>query len=653
VPLHSETTLSAIKNAVDIVALVGEYLGPLRRAGSKYKALCPFHDDHNPSLEVNPERQSFKCWSCGVGGDIFDFVKNKEHVDFPEALRMLADRAGITLERPSNATPVRGPSKVDLLEVNAWAERVFADALPLSAEAMQYLDRRGLSAESVRRFRLGFAPASRGWLVSAARRERIDVELLEHAGLVSRSERSADVLVERFRGRLMFPIHDERGRTVGFGGRILPEVERSLAALGKHVAKYINSPETAIFRKREILYAADLARTASRESGWVAVVEGYTDVIAAHQLGLGNVVGTLGTALGEDHLQALRQLALRALRRLAERVILVFDGDEAGQSAADRALELILGSDLDLRVLTLPTNLDPCDFLLTEGALAFRKLADAALDPLSYLLGRASSRFDLDSTEGSRRAAEWVLGFVNRVPKTHRLGVEVSQARVLDILSRRLRVPLDVLNRLRRQLQPTTAGPREGRRTAATTGSLPSPQAAFTSSATPGSVVSPPANSIRQHDLDRTDIELIRVALNEPAAVSWLATRLAASTLKDAPLRAILQACYELQNEGQPPSYERIMTRLEDPALRSLAAGLIVNSALSAPEPAPLPDGVNPAAWQVRLEEMLVVLAERERQARQRELKKALDETDKLADPDAYRAIELEYRRLLTSGPKP
>jgi DNA primase len=644
VPLHSETTLSAIKNAVDIVALVGESVS-LRRAGSKYKALCPFHDDHNPSLEVNPERQSFKCWSCGVGGDIFDFVKNREHVDFPEALRMLADRAGITLERASNASPGRGSSKVDLLEINAWAEKVYAEALALSVEAKEYLDRRGIREESIRRFRLGFAPASRGWLVNAARRERIGVDLLEQVGLVSRSERSPGVMVERFRGRLMFPIHDDRGRAVGFGARILPRVERTLAAEGKHVAKYINSPETSLFHKRAILYAADLARPVSRELGWVAVVEGYTDVIAAHQLGVVNVVGTLGTALGEDH--------LRALRRLAQRVILVFDGDAAGQSAADRALELFLGSDLDLRVLTLPANLDPCDFLLTEGADAFRKLAGAAIDPLSYLLSRASARFDLDSTEGSRRAAEWVLGFVNRVPKTHRLGVEVSQARVLDILSRRLRVPPDVLNRLRRQLRPTSGSQREGRHSASSTGSSPSLYVVATSPAAPVPGRSVPTVPVRQDDLDRTDLELIRVALNEPAAVPWLVARLAASTLKDAPLRAILEACFELHNEGQPPSYERIMTRLLDPVVRSLAAGLIADSALTSPEPAPLPDGVRPATWQERLEKMLIVLAERERQARQRELKQALDETNKDADPDAYRAIKLEYQRLLTSGPKP
>jgi DNA primase len=645
VPSHSETTLSAIKNAVDIVALVGDYLGPLRRAGSKYKALCPFHDDHNPSLEINPERQSFKCWSCGVGGDIFDFVKNKEHVDFPEALRMLADRAGITLERRSPASAQRGVSKVDLLEINAWAEKLYADALNFSAEAKDYLDRRGLSAESVRRFRLGYAPSSREWLQKAAGRDRKDFDLLEQVGLVSRSERSDGLMIERFRGRLIFPIHDDLGRTVGFGARILPSVERELAALGKHVAKYLNSPETSIFHKRAILYAADLARLANREPEWVAVVEGYTDVIAAHQLGVSNVVGTLGTAFGEDH--------LRALKGLAKRVILVFDGDEAGQSAADRALELLLGSNLDLRVLTLPANLDPCDFLFTEGADAFRKLADTAIEPLSYLLNRAKARFDLDSTEGARRAAEWVFGFVNRIPKTHRLGVEVSQARVVDILSRQLRVPPDVLNRLRRQLQPTSSGAREGRRVASSAGTSRPQDVATTGSAPPGSGAREVAPAIRPDDLDRTDLELVRVALNEPAAVPWLATRLAASALRDEPLRAILQTSYELHHGGQLPNYETIMANLEDPVLRSLAAGLIVDTALSTPEAAPLPEGVVPAAWQQRLEKMLVVLDERQRQARQRELKKALDETDKQANPDAYRAIELEYRRLLTSGPKP
>ncbi len=167
-PRHPDSTLSAIKNAVDIVALVGDYPLNLRRVGNKYKALCPFHQDHNPSLEVNPERQSYKCWSCGAGGDIFDFVQNYEHVDFAEALRMLADRAGIVLEKPpSAATPV-GPSKTDLFEVNAWAEELFARALRDSSEASSYLEGRGLSRAVAEQFRLGYAPMPRGWLLGLA-----------------------------------------------------------------------------------------------------------------------------------------------------------------------------------------------------------------------------------------------------------------------------------------------------------------------------------------------------------------------------------------------------------------------------------------------------------------------------------------------------
>ena len=239
----------------------------MRRVGSKYKALCPFHDDHNPSLELNPERQSYKCWSCGAGGDIFDFVKSYEHVDFPEALRMLADRAGIVLEKqPTVAGSPRGPSKSELLGVNAWAEGIFATALNESPEVLEYVEGRGLSRASIDRFRLGYAPEARGWLLGLARRQGHGMELLEQAGLVARAEGTGPAR-ERFRGRLIFPIHDDRGRTLGFGGRILPRIERTMAEQGRHAAKYLNTPETPLFRKRTLLYGADLARAAARRRG--------------------------------------------------------------------------------------------------------------------------------------------------------------------------------------------------------------------------------------------------------------------------------------------------------------------------------------------------------------------------------------------------
>ena len=205
---------------------------------------------------------------------------------------MLAERAGVVLDAPTAAEAASGgTSKSELLAVNAWAESVFAEALGKSNEARAYLASRGIMAASVARFRLGYAPGERGWLVSRAKREGYPIDLLERAGLVSRPEDAPGQVRERFRGRVVFPIHNPRGNAIGFGGRVLPEVERMYATAGKRVAKYLNSSETPLFQKRKVLYAGDLARAAAREAGWVAVVEGYTDVIAAHQVGLRNVVG--------------------------------------------------------------------------------------------------------------------------------------------------------------------------------------------------------------------------------------------------------------------------------------------------------------------------------------------------------------------------
>ena len=541
----------------------------------------------------------------------------------------------------------QGPSKTDLFAVNAWAEEVFVNALAESNEVIDYLLKRGLTRESTARFRLGHTPTERGWLLAQAKRKRFTMELLEDAGLISQPAGSPGLWRERFRGRLMFPIHDEQGRTLGFGGRILPEIERTMAAQGKHIAKYLNSPETALFHKRTILYGADLARNAVRQAGWVAVVEGYTDVIAAHQVGVQNVVGTLGTALGEAHLQALSRLADKA------KVVLVFDGDEAGQSAADRALEFFLGSELDLRVLSLPANLDPCDFLLKEGADAFRDWVERAVDPLAYLLTRAAARFSLDSIEGSRRAAEWVIGILARVPVNHRPDFEFKKARVLDTLSHRLRVPLETLNSMLRQARRPASAPRTITR-GLDSGMVGSPpESARGTSAQTQPSVTPSTAPIRQGELDPDDLEFIRIIVNEPAAIARLIPRIGVSTLRDAPLRAILQACYDLQSEGQTAGYEKLMVRIEDPAIRHLIIDLTSETAVYTPVAQPLPESIRPAPWQERLENMLIVLDERERQARLSDLKKARDQTDPRADPDAYRAIELEYRRLLTSrGPR-
>jgi DNA primase len=625
VPRHPEATLAAIKQAVDIVTLVAEYL-PLHRSGSKFKALCPFHDDHNPSLELNPDRQSFKCWSCGAGGDIFDFVKDYERVDFPEALRMLADRAGVELGEPA-APAAPGLSKVELLAATSWAESAYREALADSPEAQSYLEGRGISAESSARFGLGFAPESRDWLTARARKAGFSASVLERVGLIVRSEKNP-VPHERFRGRLIFPIHDPRGRTLGFGGRILPEIERKNAEAGLKAAKYLNSPETPLFQKRRILYGADLARPAARSEGWMAVVEGYTDVIAAHQVGLCNVVGTLGTALGDDH--------VTTLRRLADRSVLVFDGDEAGQKAADRSLELFLGHEVDVRVLSLPEDLDPCDFLLASGAGAFRALVDRAVDPLAFAIERASARFDLGSAEGSRQAAEWVLSVLARIPIRSGAGLDLKVAKALDTLSRRLAVPVADLKKRLGQVRDQN---RKMNR--------PSPPAAGPNQpADPSTTAAAPAPPVRPSDLDPIDRELVQIVLNEPTVVGRLITRVTVASLGDAPLRAILQVCYDLHGEGSLPTFDRVTSRLDDPALRALAAGLLLPI-----DPAPTNEKTVQSPVEIRLAGLLARFDERERRARLRDLEAALAETDPKVDPVGHQALNRELYRLLSQRP--
>ena len=298
----------------------------------------------------------------------------------------------------------------------AWAESAFRRGLVGSDEARAYLDRRGIGGrERSTASASASPPTASDWLIGRARRAGFEGAVAGEGRPGARSRQGEGPLRDRFRGRVIFPIRDVRGRAIGFGGRILPEVERRMAEAGMGVAKYLNTPETPLFQKRRNLYAIDLARDAARTEGWVAVVEGYTDVVAAHQVGLANVVGTLGTALGDDHVQALR--------RLADRAVLVFDGDEAGQKAADRSLELFLNHELDVRVLTLPERRRP--LRLPPGARG-RGVPRAgrggrATRSTSSSTARRPSSTSTTSTGPAGRPTR-VLGILAPLPKRRRPG---------------------------------------------------------------------------------------------------------------------------------------------------------------------------------------------------------------------------------------
>lgn len=613
----TDPIIRQIKDTVDIVSLVGQYL-QVHRVGNRFKALCPFHDDRNPSLDINPQRQSFKCWACGAGGDCIEFVRLYERVDFPEAIRILADRLGIRLPERRGSGKAKtsvegGPSKADLFRVLEWVGGYYRAALETETEALAYLEGRGLRPETVQTFGLGYSPADSSRLKAAARGAGFDEESLVACGVLAEVDGRK---FDRFHDRLMFPIRDGLGRTVGFGGRILPERDRALAEQGRRVGKYVNSPETAVFLKRKLLYAADLARNHARAAREVVVMEGYTDVMAAHQAGIGHVVGTLGTALGDEHLPVLRQLA--------DRVLIVFDGDEAGQKAAERCLEIFLGHPVDLALVTLPGGADPCDFLMEQGADAFRAALAGAKDPLSFAIDRIESRFDLRNPEQARQAVQWILGVFARAPRGGRDGIGVKMAMALDRLSFRLRIPVAELQReWNRHRKEAT------RRETHRDQTIDVPHVKF------------------DIDPDPLEREFVELLLTHPELVARVMPRVLATELRHPILRMIAQAIYETQRSGEHPDFGNVCERLE-PEVRSFAERVV-----DWIDTGPLPERVVPAGGEERLSGILAQFEHRSIRTRLDDLRRALVETDPAEDPEAQASIRLEIRRLLARGMPP
>ena len=385
---YNQTVIYRIQQANDIVDVVSEHVS-LKKKGREMVGLCPFHDDHRPSMNVNAQKQIFKCFACGAGGDVFKFVQMRENLTFPQAVERLAERAGIKLERRKPARPQAGQaaSPIDpnrLAKVNAWAAEHFTKNLhdeTAGKSAREYLAQRQISPESIRRWRIGLTLDRPDGLVAAARAAKISTDELKQAGLVTAANQ------DKFINRLMFPIADVTGRVIGFGGR----------SLGQAGAKYINTPTTALFDKSNSLFGLEHARHQIVSTGTAVVVEGYTDVIIAHQLGCNNVVATLGTSFTTGH--------GRILRRYAKKVILVFDSDVAGIEAANRALEVCLSQRLDIHLASVPQGKDPCDFLLAAGKGAFEQLLDKAVDVLKFKWDRLNERFTADETLTGRKAA--------------------------------------------------------------------------------------------------------------------------------------------------------------------------------------------------------------------------------------------------------
>ena len=521
-----------IRQAVDIVDLVGSYL-PLKPHGRHYVGLCPWHDDSRPSLQVDPSRQSWRCWVCSIGGDVFNFVMRREGVEFVEALRMLADRAGIAFAPRGSMRREAHQEKATLYKAAAWASEQFHEWLiqsPAAQPFRDYLVDRGIDGESIRRFRLGASPPGTWqWLIDRARSTPFSPRVLEAAGLVlSKDQRHYD----RFRGRLIFPIRDEQQRTVAFGARVMPEFARV------DDPKYINSPESLIFSKNRHVYGIDLARDTIQRSRRVVVVEGYTDVILVHQHGVRDVVAVLGTALGENH--------VRLLKRYADRVCLLLDGDTAGQKRTIEVLDLFVAAEVDLRVATLPDGLDPADYVAHRGAEELSRLVDSAADALDFKLATVTHGIDLSrQTHEAHVALEAMLTTLAQAPRSlsgSAWSSRIRQEQMLSRLARSFQVDVATLTRRLDELRQ-----RRGRRSA------------------------PRVEDAASDNVPSTwEQELVELMTLDAQIGAEVAQRISPDQLEHPGISQIMFAARELLADGRPVDFDHLMIRLEDDQLKNL-----------------------------------------------------------------------------------
>jgi DNA primase len=414
-----------LKSSIDIVKVVGEYVR-LRRVGAtgRYVGLCPFHQEKTPSFNVNQTRQFYKCFGCGAGGDALKFVMEVDGLTFPETLKLLAERNGVPMPQRTEYSDADSKLRGALHDMHAIAAKVYQEALrgPQGGDARAYLSKRGVSDQLVETFALGFSDPAGQVLTRRFNDEHFSPQQMEASGLVRRRNEGTGYY-DAFRGRLMFPIHNESGKVIAFGGRSLRDDDQP---------KYLNSPETPIYRKTSVLYNLHRARDGMRQTNRAVLVEGYMDVIGVYGAGVKEVVASCGTALTNAQ--------VRAIHRHADTVIVNFDPDDAGSNAAERAIPLLLDEGLHVKILTLTDSegggakLDPDEYVKQHGVEGYRGKLDSASGYFHWLADRARARFDMRTTDGRMDAFKLLLPAVQKIPdKLERAAVANDLAGYLGV----------------------------------------------------------------------------------------------------------------------------------------------------------------------------------------------------------------------------
>src|ERR1700724_1977358 len=388
-----------VKQQADIVRVIGEYVR-LKKSGQNFTGLCPFYTEKTPSFSVHPTKQIYHCFGCGVGGDVFKFVMEMEKCPFPESIRIVAEKCGIAIPQPRERSPEErkeNQQRAALVEMHRVAQTFFTKQLESTPEgkvARAYLEDRGLEKTAIDQFGIGYAPTG-GDLLLRSLKQKYPEKLLVESGLVSRDQSGR--MFDRFRRRITFPISNDTGKIVAFGGR----------AIGDDLPKYLNSPETPIYTKSNLLYHLDRAKEALRQRDFAVLVEGYMDAIAVARAGISNAAASCGASLTEPQ--------VKLLNRFTRRIIVNYDPDTAGQAATERSLTILLEQGAEVRVLALPGGKDPDSFIQSEGAAAYTKLLNEAPPYVDYLISRAR-KMDMSSGEGKLRAVNFLMPYVQRIP---------------------------------------------------------------------------------------------------------------------------------------------------------------------------------------------------------------------------------------------
>ena len=557
--------IAEVREKVRIDEVVSSYVTLRNAGGGSLKGLCPFHDEKSPSFHVTPARHFFHCFGCGEGGDVFTFLMKIDGIGFTEAVERLADKTGVTLRRedgPGEVRQQRGPQRGRLVGAHKQAQEFYADALagPDALVARQFLGERGFDKDAADTFGIGFAPRDGEALTRHLRQKGFTEEEVVTAGLVGQGQRG---LYDRFRGRLLWPIRDASGDVIGFGARRIFDDDRI-------EAKYLNTPETPIYKKSQVLYGIDLARREIARASQAVVVEGYTDVMACHLSGVGTAVATCGTAFGDDHARVLRRF-LHDHEEFRGEVIFTFDGDAAGQKAALRAF----GGDQNFVSQTYvaiePDGLDPCDLRIQKGDAAVRELVARRVPLYRFVLSNVISRYDLDRADGR----------VDALREAARLVSSVRDKSKVDAFAREIAATIGVdVDEARAEVRRAAA--RGGKPAAPGRGR---PDEVVTTAERPAA---PPVPDLRdpRFALER---ETLKLVLHHPATVGRFARDLDANDFTHPTYRAVWEI---IAKEGgveagasDPGWAPRLRDHATEPATSSALSALSVEPILSAKEP--------------------------------------------------------------------